>query len=275
MNKQILTFLAVVAVIAIIVVVVLKVAPGKVATSDAKSAQGLENSGEYDKAMSEYASALIAKTEGKTFPNIPDKSMAANLKRSHLNPQTWQKPIAEIVDWLNVDKKASGEVTQVLEALARCEPKVIYKNYIFEIKMNKVTLDQYTMIWRQMFCPESSLQTGLIEKAFSQSVAIMTLTGNPIYSYNADFVNRASGKRISAPVDFDKPSPFLIKPGSYCLLLKSKTLFKHGFQTEKDWTSKTEAVSFAVPDSVNVISAMLRTEVERKKEKSPGGDLMK
>lgn len=275
MNKQILTFLAVVAVIAIIVVVVLKVGPGRVATSNAKSAQSLENSGQYDAAMSEYASALIATTEGKTFPNIPDRTNAANLRVAHLNPQTWQKPIAEIVDWLNVDKKASGEVSQELEALARCEQKVSYKNYIFEIKMNKVTLDQYRMIWRQMFCPESSLQTVLIEKAFSQSVVIMTLTGNSIYSYDANFVNRESGKRINVPVELDKPSPFLIKPGSYCLLLKSKALFKHGFQTERDWTSNTEAVSFTAPDSVNVISAMLRTEVERKKEKSPGGDLMK
>jgi hypothetical protein len=275
MNKQILTFLSVVAVIAIIAVVVIKVGPGKVATSNEKTAQGLENSGQFDAAMSEYASALIAKTEGKSFPNIPDQNMAANLKRSHLNPQTWQKPIAEIVDWLNVDKKPSSEVSQVLEALARCEQKVIYKNYIFEIKMNKVKLDQYKTIWRQFFCPESSAQTGLIEKAFSQSVVIMTLTGNPIYSYAADFVNRASGRRINASVEFDRPSSFLVKPGSYCLLLKSKTLFKHGFQAEKDWASGTEAVSFAVPDSVNVISAMLRTEVERKKEKSPGGDLMK
>ena len=275
MNKQILFFLSAVAVIVIIVVAVVMIGPGSVATSKDRSAQALENSGQYDSAMSAYASALIGKTEGKTFPSIPDKSMASNLKRSHLNPQTWQKPIAEIVDWLNVDKKASGEVTQVLEALARCEQKVIYKNYIFEIKMNKVKLDQYTMIWRQMFCPESSLQTGLIEKAFSQSVVIMTLTGNATYSYDANFINAASGKRINVPVDFDKPSPFLITPGSYCLLLKSKTLFKHGFQTEKDWISNTEAVSFTVPDSVNVISAMLRTEVERKKEKAAHGDLMK
>jgi hypothetical protein len=48
MNKQILTFLSIVAVIAIIVIVVLKAGPGRVATSNAKTAQGLENSGEYD-----------------------------------------------------------------------------------------------------------------------------------------------------------------------------------------------------------------------------------
>jgi hypothetical protein len=275
MNKQILTFLSIVVAVAIIAVVVLKVGPGKVATSNVKSAQGLENSGEYDKAMSEYASALIAKTEGKTFPNIPDQINAANLKVAHLNPQTWQKPIAEIVDWLNVDKKPSSEVPQLFEALARCEQKVNYKNYIFEIKMNKVSLDQYKMIWRQLFCPESSLQTGLIEKAFSQSVVIMTLTGNTIYSYEADFVNRASGQRINVPVELDKAPPFLIKPGSYFLVFKSKAMFQHGFQTEKGWTSSTEAVSFTVPDSVNVITAMLRTEVERKKEKSSGGDLIK
>ena len=275
MNKQILTFLSVAAVIAIIAVVVIKVGPGKVATSNVKSAQGLENSGEYAKAMSEYASALIAKTEGKMFPSIPDRTNAANLKVAHLNPQTWQKPIAEIVDWLNVDKKPSGEVPQLLEALARCEQKVNYKNYIFEIKMSKVPLDKYTMIWRQMFCPESSAQTGLIEKAFSQSVVIMTLTGNSIYSYEADFVNRASGQRINVPVPLDMAPPFLIKPGLYFLVFKSKAMFQHGFQAEKDWASSAEAVSFAVPDSVNVISAMLRTEVERKKEKSPGGDLMK
>jgi hypothetical protein len=275
MNKQILTFLAVVVAVAIIAVVVLKVAPGKVATSNVKSAQGLENSGVYDKAMSEYASALIAKTEGKTFPNIPDKINAANLKIAQMNPQTWQKPIAEIVDWLNVDKKPSGEVPQLFEALARCEQKVIYKNYIFEIKTNKVSLDKYKMIWRQMFCPESSAQTGLIEKAFSQSVVIMTLTGNTLYSYEANFVNRVSGQRISVPVELDKAPPFLIKPGSYFLVLKSMAMFKHGFQAEKNWTSGAEAVSFTVPDSVNVVTAMLRTEVERKKEKSPGGDLMK
>ena len=275
MNRQILFFLAAVAVIVIIIVTVVMMGPGRVATSNERSAASLENSGVYDSAMSSYGMALVAKTEGRTFPDIPNKTTAANLKISQMNPQTWEKPIAEIVDWLNVDTKVPGEVQQLFDGLARCEQKVNYKNYIFEIKTNKVKLDQYKMVWRQMFCPESTLQAGLVEKAFSQSAVIMTITGNETYSYDLNFVNTATGKRINVPVDFDKPAPFLIKPGSYCLLMKSKTLFKHGLQAERDWTSGTEAVSFTVPDSANVMSAMLRTEVERKKEKAPRGDLMK
>jgi hypothetical protein len=269
MNKQMLTLISIVLAIVIAFAVVLVTVSKKMATSGIKTAQGLENSGRYDEAMSLYGAALIAKTESRTFPNIPDKTTAANL-----NPQTWQKPLAEFVDWLIIDKKPSSEVSSVITALGRCESKVIYKNYIFDIKMNKVSLDQYKMIWKRLFCPESVILSGLIEKAYSQSEVIVTLTGNSIYSYDADFVHRASAQRINVPVDLDKSPPLLLRSGSYFLILKSKTMFKHGFQAGKGWTSGTEAVSFSVPDSVNVITATLRTEVERKKEKN-GGELNK
>jgi hypothetical protein len=261
-NKQILTLLSVVVVICLIGAAFFVVAPKKMASSDLRIAQKLENTGSYDEAMASYAYGIVSMTHGKTFPHIPDKTTAANL-----TPNTWQKPIADFVDWLNTDKKISSEVSAAIKAVARCEPQVDYENYIYDVTMKKVPLEHYKVLWQQLFCPELSDQTAIIEKAFSQSAVIMTLAGNSNYSYEVNLVDCTSGKRINVPVDLDKTPPFLVIPGQYCLIFKSKTMFQHGLQSGKGWTSGAEAVTFTVPDSVNVIFAKLRTEVGRKKEK--------
>lgn len=90
----------------------------------------------------------------------------------------------------------------------------------------------------------------------------MTISGNSIYSYTISLVNRASGKRTDIPVEQDVTRSFLAKPGRYCLVMKSTTMF----QDKREWLSGEEAVSFEIPDSVTVVSALLRTEVGRSRK---------
>lgn len=138
MNKQLLTLLSIVVVAAIVAVIAFTVAPRKVATSGAKTASALENSGKYDEAMSAYGSALVKLSEGRRFTGIPDKTTAVNL-----NPQTWEKPIADFVDWLNVDKKIPAEISSLIEGLDRCMSKVKYENYVYDVKMKKASQADY------------------------------------------------------------------------------------------------------------------------------------
>jgi|GEM_PF-1329426 hypothetical protein len=254
MNKQLLTVLSIVVVAAIIAVLAFTVAPRKAATSGAKSAAALEQSGKYDAAMSAYAAALVKLTEGRAFTGIPDKTTAANL-----NPQTWEKPITDFADWLNVDKKMPPAVSPLMEGLDRCMPQVKYENFVYEVKMKKAALADYKALWQRVFCPEPNCPEAIIEKAFSQSDAIVTLSGNSIYSYSVSLVNRESGKRTDISVEQDVTPSFLAKPGKYCLVVKSTTMF----QDKREWISGEEAVSFEIPDSVTVVSALLRTEVGR------------
>ncbi len=257
MNKQLLTLLSIVVVAAVIAVIAFTVAPKKAATSGAKSAAALEGAGKYDAAMSAYAAALVELTEGRRFTGIPDKTTAANL-----NPQTWEKPIADFVDWLNADKKMPSEVSSLFEGLDRCMPQVKYENFVYDVKMKRAPLADYKALWQRAFCPEPNCPAAVIEKAFSQSDAIVTLSGNSIYSYNVSLVNRESGKRTDIPVEQDVTPSFLAKPGKYCLIVKSTTMF----QDKREWISGEEAVSFEIPDSVTVVSALLRTEVGRSRK---------
>lgn len=254
MNKQMLTLLAIVCAAIVVAVIVFAVVPKKAARSGAKSGQTLEQSGQFDAAMSAYASALVKLTEGRRFTGIPENTTAANL-----NPKTWEKPIADFIDWLNAGGKAAPEVAELIEGLNRCMPKVKYENFVFDVKMKKAAAADYTALWRQVFCPGATCPSAIIEKAFAQSDVIVTLRGNNIYSYSVSLVNCESGRRTDVPVEQDMTPSFLAKPGKYCLIVKSTTLFKD----KREWISGLEAVSFTVPDSVTVMSALLRTEVGR------------
>jgi hypothetical protein len=254
MNKQMVTLLSVVCAAIVVAVIIFAVVPKKAAQSGAKSGQTLEQSGQFDAAMSAYASALVKLTEGRRFTGIPDNTTAANL-----NSKTWEKPIADFVDWLNAGGKATGEITELIGGLERCMPKVKYENFVFDVKMKKASSADYSALWRQVFCPEGTCPSAVIEKAFAQSDVIVTLRGNNIYSYSVSLVNCESGKRTDVPVEQDMTPSFLAKPGKYCLIVKSTTMFKD----KREWISGQEAVSFSVPDSVTVMSALLRTEVGR------------
>ncbi len=254
MNKQLLTLLSIVCVVVIIGVIAFVVAPKKAASKEVKAAQTQEQSGQFEAAMSSYSAALLNLSDGRRFPGIPDKTTAANL-----NPKTWETPIAEFVDWLNVDKKISADASVLVDGLTRCMPQVKYENFVFDFKMKKASMADYKALWQQVFCPEPDCPAGTIEKAFTQGDVIATLRGNSIYSYSLSFVNVESGKRTDVPVEQDMNPSFLLKPGKYCVIVKSTTMF----QDKREWISGQEAVPFAVPDSVTVMSALLRTEVGR------------
>ena len=260
MNKQIITLFLILLAIVIIFVIVLKVAPKKASTSNIQTAQQLENLGKYEEAISLYCSGLISKTDGKVFPVIPEKTTAANL-----NPQTWQKPIAEILEWLNIWQKHSEDAISLIASIERCMPKAKYENILYDIKHKKLPLEQYTSVWLEQFCPEGSPPVGLIEKSFNNGVVIVNLDGNATYFYQIDCINKENNKRISFAINYDKKSPIYLTKGNYLFLIKSKTVFKHGFQAKQEWISNIEAFSFVIPDTVNFITAKLKTEPKRKK----------
>jgi|WetSurMetagenome_2_1015567.scaffolds.fasta_scaffold00130_12 hypothetical protein len=254
MNKQVLALVVILCVAVTIAVIFFAVAPRKAAQSSAKSGRELENSGKYDAAMSAYASALVKLTEGRRFIGIPDRTTAANL-----NPKTWEKPIEEFVDWLNVGKHISSQASALVDGLERCMPKVKYENYVFDVKMKKAAAADYAALWRRAFCPEANCPQVVIDRAFAQTNVIFTLGGNSIYSYAVSFVDCASGKRTDVQIDKDMTPSFLMKPGKYCCIVRSTAMF----QDKREWISGREAVMLTVPDSVTVMSALLRTEVGR------------
>ncbi len=222
-----------------------------------KNGRTLEQSGQYDAAMSAYASALLRVSEGRRFVAIPDKTTAANL-----NPATWEKPIADFVDWQFAYKKIAPDALDLVAGLDRCMPQVTYQNFVYAVSAKKLSALDYRALWQQVFCPQQSCSASVIEKAFAQSDVICTLHGNSIYSYDVSFINVESGKRIDVPVGQDMAPSFLARPGKYSVIVKSKTMF----QDKKEWISALEATSLVIPPSVTVLTAYLRTEVGRNKK---------
>jgi hypothetical protein len=233
---------------------------GRLASSDIKKAARLAASGDCDKAVSNYASAVIAMTDSRNVPYVPDRAQALNL-----NPQTWQKPIAEFVEWAKAYKSVPANLAPALDAIDRCTTSVIHENFIYAVKTRKVGLDEYKTAWENALCPEKasggSVSVPAIEKAYSSGLSLMSVSGNSIYSYDLHFINRENGKQTNVFIDCDKVSSFPVKPGRYTVVMSSKTMFQGG----KAWVSTKEAAPFYVPDSVMIIASYLRTEVHREK----------
>jgi hypothetical protein len=253
--KNVLTLLSVILLLLVAGAVMLT---GRLASSDIKRAARLAASGNCDKAVSGYATAVISMTDSRSVPYVPDRAQALNL-----NPQTWQKPVAELVDWAVSYKAMPANLAAALDAMDRCTTSVLHENFIYGVKMSKVGLDGYKSAWEDMLCPEKasggSVAVPAIDKAFSSGLSLMSVAGNSIYSYNVHLINRESGKQTNAAVDCDKVVSFPIKPGRYTVVVESKTMFQKG----QAWLSGKEAVPFTIPDSAVIVSVMLRTEVHR------------
>jgi hypothetical protein len=255
--KNVLTLLSIVLFFLVVGALMLT---GRMASSDIKKAARLAASGNCDKAVSSYAGVAVTMTESRSVPYVPDRVQAMNL-----NPQTWQKPIAELTEWAASYKTMPANLTATLDAMDRCTSGVMHENFIYGVKTKKVGLDEYKSAWEDMLCPEKasggSVSVPAIEKAFSSGLSLMSVVGNTTYSYDVHLINRETGKQTNAAVDCDKVVSFPIKPGRYAVVISSKTLF-HGGQ---GWLSGKEAIPFAIPDSATIISIMLRTEVHRAK----------
>jgi len=260
MNKQLVTLLSIVVLMAVIAVVAFALASRNVAPSQEKSGASLEQSGQYGPAMSAYCAALQKVTDGRRFVAIPDKTTAANL-----NPSTWEKPIAEFVDWLFAGGKISPEMASLVDGLNRCMAQVKYENFVYGTGMKKVSATEYKTLWSQVFCPEQKCPEAVAEKAFERNEALCTFTGNSTYSYEVNLVNLESGKRIDIRVGLDMAPSFLARPGTYFIILKSTATFQDNtFRNKREWISGFEASRLVIPDSVNVLNAYLRTEVARR-----------
>jgi hypothetical protein len=255
--KNILTLLSIVLLFLAVGAILLT---GRLASSDIKQAARQAASGDCDKAVSSYAGAVIAMTDSRNVPYVPDRAQAMNL-----NPQTWQKPIAELVKWGTADKSMPPNLTEALNAMDRCTTSVIHENFIFGVTTKKAGLEEYTSAWEDLLCPEKasggSVSVPAIESAFSSGLTLMSIKGNSTYSYDVHLINRENGKQTNAAVDCDKVVSFPIKPGQYAVVISSKTLFQGG----QGWLSGKEAIPFTIPDSATIVSVMLRTEVHRTK----------
>jgi hypothetical protein len=225
-----------------------------------KKAAQFAAEGNCDKAVSNFASAVIKLAEPRNVPYVPGRVQAQNL-----NPRTWEKPLADFVEWINTDKIVPPHLAAVLDEIDRCTTGVVHENSMYDIKMKKASLDGYKAFWEDVFSPEKAAggpgRSPVIEKAFAGGLAVMSLSGNAIYSYDLHFIDRKSGKQTNVTVDCSQTVSFPVKPGQYIIVASSKTMFRGG----QEWISGKEAFSFSVPDSANIITALLRTENHRGK----------
>jgi hypothetical protein len=255
--KNMLTLLSIVLLFLIVGALMLT---GRMASSDIKKAARLAASGNCDKAVSSYAEVSVSMTDSRSVPYVPDRAQAMNL-----NPQTWQKPIAELVEWAASYKTMPANLAATLDAMDRCTSGVMHENFIYGVKMKKAGLDEYKSAWEDVLCPEKaaggSVSVPAVEQAFSSGLSLMSVVGNTTYSYDVHLINRESGKQTTMAVDCDKVASFPIKPGRYAVVVSSKTMFQGG----QEWLSGKEAIPFVIPDSATIISVMLRTEVHRAK----------
>lgn len=255
--RNILTLLALVLLFLVVGVILIT---GKLASSDVTRAERFAASGNCDKAVSSYATAVILMTDSRSVPYVPDRAQAMNL-----NSQTWQKPIAEFVEWATAFKTMPPKAAAALDAMDRCTTGVVQENFIYGVTAKKAGLDEYKAAWEDALCPEKasggSVPVPAIEKAFSAGLSLMSIKGNSTYSYDVRLINRESGKQTNAAVECDKVAAFPIKPGRYTVVVSSKTMFQGG----QGWLSGKDAVPFVVQDSTMIIAAYLKTEVKRAK----------
>jgi hypothetical protein len=258
--KNIVTLLAI---ILLFVAAGIFLLTGKLVSSDVKRAERLAAAGNCDKAVSTYAGAVVAMTESRVVPYVPDRAQAMNL-----NPQTWQKPIAEFVEWAASYKAMPPKLASALDAMDRCTTSVTHENTFYCVRMKKATQAEYTAMWQDSLCPEKAsggtVTAPAIEKAFSSGLSFMSIVGNPKYSYTVHLINRESGKQINATIECDKVSSFPIKPGRYTVVVSSKAFFTGDrFQGGKAWLSGKEALALVIPDTATAVTAYLKTEVKR------------
>jgi hypothetical protein len=255
--KNILTLLSIVL---LFLVVGAFLVTGRLASSDVKKAARLAAGGNCDKAVSSYAAVITSMTDSRSVPYVPNRTQALNL-----NPQTWQKPIAEFVDWAIAYKSMPANLASALDAMDHCTTSVMHENSIYALASKRVGLDDYRAAWEDALCPEKAsggaVSAPAIEHAFSSGLSLMSIKGNSTYSYDVRLINRENGKQTNAAVGCDEVASFPVKPGRYAVVVSSRTLF-HGGQ---EWRSQKEAIPLAVPDSTMVITVYLKTEVRRPK----------
>jgi hypothetical protein len=232
----------------------------KLATSDIKKAARYAAVGNCEKAISGYGQAAIAMADARKLPYVPDKAQAMNL-----NPQTWQNPLADFVDWAISIKKFPENLSSTLALMDACTTSVSRENSLYAITYTKASLEQFTAAWKNALCPEKmqndTMSYPIIEKAFSSGLCLVTVSGNSIYSYELNLICRESGKLTIVGVDCDKQVTFPLKQGTYAAIVSGKKMFEGG----RVWVSQKESIPFMVPDSATVLTACLKTEVKRGK----------
>ncbi len=232
----------------------------KLASSDVKKAARYAAAGNCAKAISGYAQAAITMADSRKTPYVPDKIQAANL-----NPQTWQKPLGEFVDWANSIKPFPPNLSSTLALIDACTTAASHENNIYSIQSYKLGLDEFTVAWENALCPEKKQNDNqvypLIEKAFSSGFCLVTFSGNSIYSYELNLICKESGKLTEVNIDCDKQASFPLKQGTYSVIMSSKKMFEGG----QAWISQKEVTRLVVPDSATVLTALLKTDVKRGK----------
>lgn len=252
MKKIIISFLVIACVFVTILIVV-----SKKSSEALTNARKLENTGNFQQALSFYLLSLSQLTD--TRP-VPSKTKAVATA-----PETWKKELDNYLSWLLISKTPrSSELQSVIEAVDRCSKQVEHQNGILDLSIKKASLQDYQRLWKNIFFPEGmelpDNQLLLIQKAMDIGVSIISLSGNANYRYEGGLVNCATGKRTDFTVYNDGQCSLLLMPGNYYALVTAKAVFPSG----KVWVSSQDVLKLTVPDTTSLISAKLKTDLKRR-----------
>jgi len=219
-----------------------------------------EAQGNFNEAQSQWGAALLKVTEGAKIPDVNlSKVFAADV---------WKKEMRKNVDWIYGPRvKLQNDFFNAVQGIQRCSTKVNIKDNTLDIiSVKPITIEQFRGEWFRNFFGRNvmvdSSHGALADNAFSRNCSVINITSLRNYTYNIALVNKATGRRTDLELFPESSLNFLVAPGDYLIVCRSKVQFDSGTM----WYSRYDIIPVTIPQTSSLLTCEVRTKVDREKK---------
>jgi hypothetical protein len=228
------------------------------------SATSAEAKGDFTKAASDYADALLKLIPSLQVPDINQSKV--------ISQAAWKKKMEDYIAWLSgssVEKADKTKTNELLDGIIRNEARVQGAKFISKDSTAAITPEQYTNLWNSAFfgrgvSPDPS-HAALAATCHGKEISIVRFSALTSYTYTISLIDTANNRITSFSVPPEDRTFILAPPGDYLLLCRSSIRYPGG----KIWNSVPVIIPLTVAPETSLITKQLELRVVRDGEAPP------
>ncbi|MBN1128716.1 MAG: hypothetical protein JXA71_07000 [Chitinispirillaceae bacterium] len=226
--------------------------------ASAASASAAETKGDFSKAASDYADALL-----KIIPSIP----VPDINESKVISQAgWKKKMEDYAAWLSGSSSQNAEIakrSELLGGILRNEARIHTAKFLTRDSMTTLTPEQYATLWNSAFfgrgvTPDPA-HASLAASCHSKGFSIVRFSALTSYQYQISLIDTVKNRRTIFTVPPEDRTFILAPPGDYLLLCRSSIRYPG----RKIWHSAPVIIPLSVPPVASLITRQIETQVVR------------
>ncbi len=218
-------------------------------------AQKLQESGNYQDALTNYLSAAKSIT---TRSSVPDK-----IRGRMGDSDTWIAQIEKYMDEFLFSEAIKDELSPaVIAGIQRCAQSLEPINFPARKTTTPLDSDTFHELWTAVFPPPAQQfqewEKGLRD-AFAGDISFIEITSRKSYIYELSIWNLKTSRRVDFTLYAESTVMLPLPEGAYYVLCRSSVVFSGGQRWESPWSA------FALNISPSTLKQLeIRTSVPRR-----------